>query len=112
MPFAQEFCCWRRRVHSSRREFAQIDLGSGPMRANGRQRSDRVRVRISAAQWVGVAALGAAGVEQQIVKVPQYEGVVALGRPQPIAGGVGLEKDLAVDEEREKFEPREILLPA
>ena len=91
-------------------EFAQIDLGSGPRRANGRQRSDRVRVRISAAQRVGVAALGAARVEHKIVEVPQHEGVVALGRPQAIAGG--LEKDLAVDEQREKLEPRKILLPA
>ena len=59
-----------------------------------------------------MAALGAARVEHKIVEVPQYEGVVALGRPQPIAVGVDLEKDLAVDEEGEKLKPRKILLPA
>src|ERR1700690_4447870 len=102
MTFVQKFCCWRRRVQGSRREFAQIDPGSWPRRAHGRQRSDRVRAWISAAQWVGVAALGAARVEQQIVEVPQHEGVVALGRAQATAGV--REKDLAVDEERENLE--------
>ena len=50
--------------------------------------------------------------EQKIVEVPQHQGVVAFGRPQAIAVGVDLEKDLAIDEEREKLEPRKILLPA
>ena len=59
-----------------------------------------------------MAALGAARVEQKIVEIPQHEGVVALGRPQAIAVGVDLEKDLAVDEEREKLEPWKTLLPA
>ncbi len=58
-----------------------------------------------------MTALGAARVEQKIVKIPQHERVVALGRPQAIAGGVDLEKDLAIDEEREKLEPWKIFLP-
>ena len=53
--------------------------------------------------WRG--ALGAAGVEQEIVKVPQHKGAVAFVRPQAVVG-VGLEKDLAVDQQSEKLEPR------
>ena len=48
----------------------------------------------------------------KIVKVPQHEGIVALGRPQATAGSVNLEKDLAVDEECEKLKPWKTLLPA
>jgi hypothetical protein len=66
---------------------------------------------IKPARWVGVPALRAAGVEQKIVKVPNNKSVVTLGRPQPIAaGGVDLEKDLAVDQQGEKLEPREAAL--
>ena len=58
-------------------------------------------------------ALGAARVEQKIVKVPKNEVIVALGRSEAIvAGSAGLEKDLAVDEQGEKLDPRKTGLPA
>src|SRR3979490_904642 len=49
--------------------------------------------------------------EQNIVKVPENEVVVSLGRSEPIiAGSLDLEKDLAVDEQGEKRDPRKSVL--
>ena len=57
-------------------------------------------------------ALGAAGVKQQVVKVPQNQLFVTFGRPQAgVTGSADLEKDLAVDEQSEKLEPRKASLP-
>ena len=50
--------------------------------------------------------------EQKIVKVPEYEVVVALGRPEPIAArSVDLEKDLAIHQKGEKFHAGKAVLP-
>ena len=58
-------------------------------------------------------AFGAARVEQKIVKIPENEVVVALGRPEAfVAGGVDLEEDLAIDEQSEKLDPGKTVLPA
>src|SRR5580698_9837374 len=111
MTLAQKLRGRRQRLHGYGRDFAQIDLLSGPRRAHRRQWRDRVRIGIGPSQRIGMPALGAARVEHKIVKVPQHEGVVALGRPQAIAAGVDREKDLAIDEEREKLEPWKTLLP-
>ena len=59
-----------------------------------------------------MATLGAARMEQQIVKVPQHEGVVAFVRPQAAVAGVDPKKDLAVDEQAEKLGSHKIFLPA
>src|SRR5580700_71693 len=112
MTLAQKLRGRRQRLHGYGRDFPQIDLFSWPRRMHRRQWRDRVRIGIGPAQRIGMPALGAARVEHKIVKVPQHEGVVALGRPQAIAVAVDLEKDLAVDKEREKLKPWKILLPA
>ena len=57
-------------------------------------------------------AFGAARVEEEIVKIPENEIVVTLGRPQAaVAGGVDLEQDLAIDQHGEQLEPRKTVLP-
>ena len=54
----------------------------------------------------------AARVEQQIVKIPENEVVIALGRPQvAIAGGVDLEQDLAIRQQGEKLDSGKTILP-
>ncbi len=69
-------------------------------------------MRINSAKRVGVSAFGAARVEQKIVKVPKNEVVVALRRPQAVAAsGVDLEKDLAIQQQSEKLDPRKTVLP-
>ena len=94
------------------RELAQIDFLSGPARPHRRQRRYDAHIGISSAQRVGVPALRAARVEQKIVKVPKNEVVVALGRPEAaVAGSIDLEKDLAIHQQREKLDAREIVLP-
>src|ERR1700677_5315515 len=45
------------------------------------------------------------------MKVPKYEAVVTLGRSKPtFATSPDLEKDLAIEEQGEKFDPRETFL--
>ena len=57
-------------------------------------------------------AFRAARVEQKIVKVPENEVVVALGRSEAaVAGGVDLEKDLAIHQQGEKLDPGKTVLP-
>ena len=95
------------------RELAQIDLLSGPAGPHRRQRRNDARIRINSAQRVGVPAFRAARVEQKIVKVPKNEVVVTLGRSEAtVAGGVDLEKDLAIHQQGEKLDPRKTVLPA
>ena len=95
------------------RELAQIDFLSGPAGPHRRQRRHDAGIGINAAQRVGVSAFRAARVEQKIVKVPENEVVVTLGRSQPaVAGSVDLEKDLAIDQQSEKLDPRKTVLPA
>src|ERR1022692_1103052 len=79
------------------RKPAQIDFLSGPRGPHGRYRRNEPGIRINSAQRVGVPAFRAARVENEIVKVPQNEVVVTLGRSEAIvASSVGLEKDLAI----------------
>ena len=94
------------------RKLAQIDALSGPAWPHRRQRRYDARIRISRAQRVGVPTLRAARVEQQIVKVPKYEVVVALGRSPAAVAGIDLEQDAAVQQQREELAPRKIFLPA
>src|ERR1700686_131410 len=57
-------------------------------------------------------SLRAVGVEQQIVKIPEHEVIVALGRSQAIAfGSLDLEKNLAVDQQCEKLSSGKAGLP-
>ena len=61
-------------------------------------------IGINSAERVGLPALGAVGVEQEIVKIPEHEVVVALGRAQAFAaGGVDLEQHPAIHQQREKL---------
>src|ERR1700722_10858135 len=57
-------------------------------------------------------ALGAAGMKQQVVKVPQNQMFVAFGRPQAGVSSADLEKNLAVDEQTQKLESWKASLPA
>ena len=58
-----------------------------------------------------MSAFRAARVEQEIVKIPENEIVVALVRPQAaVAGSVDLEQDLAIDQQGEQLEPRKTVL--
>ena len=94
------------------RKLAQIDPLSGPAWPHRRQWSYDARIRSNRAQRVGVPALRAARVEQQIVKVPKDEVVVALARSQAAVAGIDLEQDAAVQQQREQLEPRKIFLRA
>ena len=70
-------------------------------------------MRIGAAERVGVPAFGAAGMEKQIVKVPDNQIVIALGRPEVfVAFGVDFERELAIDKQAEKHRSRKALFPA
>jgi len=94
------------------RKFSQIDFLSGPARPHRRKRRYDARVGIEPAQRIGLPALGAVRMEQKIVKIPENEIVVALGRPQAIAAGsVDLEKNLAIQQQSKKLHPRKALLP-
>ena len=65
-------------------------------------------MRIGSTHRIGMPALRAARVKEDIVKVPENEVVVALRRPQAtVAGGIDLEEDLAIHQQREKLGPRE-----
>jgi len=58
-----------------------------------------------------MAAFGATRMEHKIVKVPKHQIVVALGRAQAmVPGSINLEKDLAVQQQREQFQPRKVIL--
>ena len=57
-----------------------------------------------------MATLRAARVEQEIVKIPQDEVVVAFGEPEIVAARrIDFEKDLAIDQESEKLDPWKIV---
>ena len=56
---------------------------------------------------------GAARVKHQIVKIPEREFVVALREPEiAVSARVDLEKDLAIDQQSEKFDARKSILLA
>ncbi len=50
-----------------------------------------------------MSALRAAGVEQEIVKVPKSQIVIALVGPQPAAARIDFEEDLTINQQREKL---------
>ena len=56
----------------------------GHLGTHCRQRGNEPRIGINSTERVGVPALRAARVEQEIVKVPQNEAVVALANSQAI----------------------------
>ena len=67
------------------------------------------RIWINPTKRVGLSAFRAARVKQKIVKVPKNEVVVTLGWSKTtVAVGVDLEKDLAIHQQGEKLDPREI----
>jgi hypothetical protein len=69
-------------------------------------------MRIKPTQRVGLSALRAVGVEQEIMKIPKHEVVVALGRPEAlVVRGVDPEKDLAIHQQRKETDSRKIVLP-
>src|SRR5262249_51988402 len=112
MTFTQELRSWRDGLLSCGGGLAQIDPLSGPSRAHRRRRSHDARIRIDSAQRIGVSAFRAARVEQEIVKVPENEVVVALGRPQPtVASRVDAEQDLAIHQQGEELNPGKAVLP-
>ena len=60
-----------------------------------------------------MAAFGAARMEQEIVKIPKHEIIVALVAAQPLAvSGCDLEENLALKEQSEERIAREVRLPA
>ncbi len=94
------------------RKLVQIDFLSGPRRPHRRQGNNRAGVWVNPAQWVGVPALRAACVEQEIVKVPKNECVIAFGRPQSAAvGNIDLEKNLAIQQQSQKRDTGKAFLP-
>src|SRR5205823_9712533 len=93
-------------------ELAQIDFFSRPAGPHRRQRRNGAGMGIYSAQRIGMPAFRAARVEQKIVKIPKNEIVIALGRSKAAAASsVDLKKDLAIEEQSEKLEPRKIVLP-
>ena len=112
MPFTQQLCDRRDGLRMRGRELAQIDFLAGPAGPHRRQRSNHAGIWIKSAQRVGLTTCRAAGVEQEIVKVPKNEIVVTFGPPQAIvASGVDLEKDLAIHQQGKKLDPRKTVLP-
>src|SRR5262249_61411600 len=94
------------------RGLAQIDPLSGPAGPPRGRRGHDARIRIDSAQRIGVSAFRAARVKKEIVKVPENEVVVPLGRPRPtVAGGVDAEQDLAIHQQGEKLNPGKAVLP-
>ncbi len=68
---------------------------------------------IKSPKRIGLPAFRAVGVKQKIVKIPEHEVFVTLVRPAAIAaGGVELEKDLAVHQQSEQFQPGKACLPS
>ena len=57
-------------------------------------------------------AFRATRMKEKIVEVPKDEVPVALIDPQPVAPGIGLEKDPTVEEQSEKLGARKVILPA
>src|SRR5580704_4411098 len=89
-------------------KLAQIDFIPLPRRPHRRWRLADTDIRVGATQRIGVPAFGAARMENEVVKIPKNEIVVALGRAKTlVAGCADLKKDVGVDEEAESFGPRE-----
>ena len=60
-----------------------------------------------------MAPFAAARVEQEIVKIPKHQVLVALGKPRTAgASGIDLEQNLAIEQQSEQLKPEKRLLPA
>ena len=70
-------------------------------------------MQIEPAQRVGMPAFGAAGVKQQVVKIPENQAAVALGWPQAVAARrLDPEENLAIQQQGEQFDSRKTIIPA
>src|SRR5262249_5016666 len=69
-------------------------------------------MRINTANRIGMPALGAARMEEEIVKVPKDQIVVAFRRSQAFIAARDLEENLAVDQKAEKLDTGEARLAA
>src|SRR5580704_12995323 len=108
MPFAQKLHGRRACRGLTIEKLVQIDFVSLPRRPHRRWRLADTNIRVGAAQRIGVPAFGTARMENEVVKIPKNEIVVALGRAKTlVAGCADLEKNVGVDEEAESFGPRE-----
>src|SRR5262249_14183138 len=104
MPVAQELRGRRKGLRASVGEPLQIDPFAGPAWPDRGQGRDDVRKGVGSARRIGVPALGATGVEEKVVEVPKSQVVVALVASEALlAGGIGLEENLAIHQQREKL---------
>ena len=111
MSLPQQLCDARERRRM--RNLAQIDFLSGPAWPHRRRRRYRARIGINSAERIGVPAFAAARVEQEIVKIPEHELIVALGPPwSPSTRRVDLEQHLAVQQQADEREPGKAVLPS
>src|SRR5580704_17585945 len=111
MAFTQQLCDRRDGLRRCGRKFVEIYLFPGPARPHRRGRSYHAGIRKKPAQRIGLPAFRDARVEQEIVKVPEDEMIVALGRSQAFtAAGVDPEKDLAIQQQGEKLDPWKAVL--
>src|SRR5450631_1892742 len=108
----QQLCERRECFPRCRMGFAQIDLFAGPTGPHCRKWRKDTGIGINAAERIGVPAFRAARMKEKIVEVPKDDVPVALLDPQPIAPGIGLEKDPTVEEQSEKLEARKVILLA
>ena len=89
----------------------QIDCLSRPARPHRRWRRNQAGVGIESAERIGLPAFGRVGVKQKIMKVPEHEVVVALGRAEPMrAFHLDPEQDLAIDQQRQQLHAGETVL--
>ena len=101
------------RFRTRRGERGEVDLPPGPGGPHRRQRRHHGGIGISPTHRISMPAFGRARVEQEIVKVPQHEVAVSLGRAQ-IARlrGIDREEDAAIGEQREQRVAQAAILPA
>ena len=64
------------------------------------------RMRISTADWIGVAAFGAARVKQEIVEIPERKVRVPFRLPQVTAAApIDFDENVTVEQKREEIDP-------
>src|SRR5580692_2682731 len=91
----------------------QIGRLSGPTWPDRGKRRHDGGICIESADWIGLPSLGAAGVEQKIMKIPKHEVTAAFRCAQAVAvAGLELEQDLAIQQQSQKFKPGKALLLA
>jgi hypothetical protein len=112
MASTQKLCDRRDRLQISGGDLAQINPLSRPSGAQGRQWRNHSDIRIGSAQRIGVPTFRAARVEEEVVKVPKNEAVIAFAQSKlTFAGSADLEEDLAIEEQGEKLDSWKTLLP-